>query len=510
VKKIIPLWIFAVLLSACSRNPGAAPAPKSVTVDPLKATVWTPKGELFLEYPPMAANSTGRFAVHLTRLNDFKAVKEASCEVHLEYDTQSAEDFRCDPSTHPGIFGVNVEPRSSGKARMSVRVQGKELTETFDVGPVNISADGKVVQTPPEPSKEETINFTKEQQWSLDFATQVADQQSLRENLRVAAETLPRTGGEATVIAPIAGRVIADKTFPVGTAVIRNAELASIVPPTNAASDLPALEFAETEAKVSFELAQRDRQRAERLLSVGAVPARRLDEAKALETTVQARLQAAQARISQFEDTRAADGGQTGAKRFSVRAPISGIISEASAISGSNVEVGKILFRIVDTETLFVSGVVPESDFSRLRQLTGAEIEMPNSTEVRAANRLVSVGRLVDPETRTVSVVYEVDNRDRRLAVNQTVFLRLLLTPAAKTPVVPEAAVVDDGGRPVAFVQRAGETFVRRPLTVGIRNGGLVQVLDGLQAGERVVVKGAYLVRLSAMSNQIPAHGHIH
>jgi membrane fusion protein, heavy metal efflux system len=157
-----------------------------------------------------------------------------------------------------------------------------------------------------------------------------------------------------------------------------------------------------------------------------------------------------------------------------------------------------------------VSGVVPESELAKLRQLSGAEIEMPGTGQIRQANRLVSVGRLVDSSTRTVPVTYETDNRDHRLAVNQTVFLRLLLAPATKSPVVPEAAIIDDAGRPVVFVQRAGETFLRRPVKLGVRNSGLVQVVEGLNPGDRVVTKGAYLIRLSTMSSAVPAHGHVH
>src|SRR5262249_10853771 len=155
----------------------------------------------------------------------------------------------------------------------------------------------------PSPSKEETISFSKEQQWALDFGTQVATDQILRDNLRVAAETLPRTGGEAAVIAPLSGRVIAEETFAVGTSVKKGANLASIVPPTGAAADLPSLQLAEAEAKVAVEQAQRDRARAERLLASGAVPARRTEEARAVEATAQARLQAAQTRLAQYEAT---------------------------------------------------------------------------------------------------------------------------------------------------------------------------------------------------------------
>src|SRR5205823_14168265 len=126
-------------------------------------------------------------------------------------------------------------------------------------------------------------------------------------------------------------------------------ELASIVPPTGAVSDPASLQLAENEAKIALGQAQRDRARAERLLAAGAVPARRAEEARAVEATAQARLQAAQSRLAQYDATRSADGAESGVRRFLVRAPIGGIISEAKAISGSNVEIGTILFRIVDT-----------------------------------------------------------------------------------------------------------------------------------------------------------------
>jgi multidrug resistance efflux pump len=77
---------------------------------------------------------------------------------------------------------------------------------------------------------------------------------------------------------------------------------------------------------VTVEQAGRDRARAERLLAAGAVPARRAEEARAVEATAQARLQAAQARLAQYDATRTADGVEAGAKRFFIRAPIGGIL----------------------------------------------------------------------------------------------------------------------------------------------------------------------------------------
>jgi hypothetical protein len=75
---------------------------------------------------------------------------------------------------------------------------------------------------------------------------------------------------------------------------------------------------------------------------------------------------------------------------------------------------------------------------------------------------------------------------------------------------IPESAVVDEDGRPTAYVLLDGEHFLKRDLELGIRDTGFVQVKKGLEVGERVVTKGGYAIRLASVSSVIPAHGHAH
>ena len=142
--------------------------------------------------------------------------------------------------------------------------------------------------------------------------------------------------------------------------------------------------------------------------------------------------------------------------------------------------------------------------------MSGAELEVPGRSQARRLQRLVSVGRVVDPASRTFPVIYEIDNRDRGVAVNQTVYVDLLTAATKSAPVVAESAIVDDGGRPIVFVQAAGESFVRRPVTLGIHEGGYVQIVEGVAPGDRVVKRGGHLIRLASLSSQVPAHGHVH
>ena len=126
------------------------------------------------------------------------------------------------------------------------------------------------------------------------------------------------------------------------------------------------------------------------------------------------------------------------------------------------------------------------------------------------AGPLVSVGKVLDPQSRTLPITFAFDNRTLGLPVGQAAFLHLLMETTQPRPVVPAAAIVDDAGRPIVFVQREGETFERRAVTLGPRSGDVVQITEGLKPGERVVTKGAYLVRLASLSTSVPAHGHVH
>jgi len=333
----------------------------------------------------------------------------------------------------------------------------------------------------------------------------------MRESVVVPGDVRPRSGGDVDVAAPLSGRLSTSVRLPViGTTVAQGQELTSIIPLTPTPADRPSLELAISEARTALDLARRDLARAERLLAAGAIPAKRVDEARAADATLAARLASAERRLQQFEASRRADGTGGGESSFAVRAPIAGVIAEASASPGSNVNQGDRLFRIVAVDRVYVAADVPEAEIPRLAGLQGAEIEIPGLGERLPAGRLVAKASVIDPHARTLSVLFEVANPARAFTIGQAVSVRLFLTGSVEAVTVPERAVVDDGGRPVVFVQKEGEAFVRRPVQLGIREGNDVQITEGLRPGERVVTKGAYLIRLAALSTQIPAHGHVH
>ena len=75
---------------------------------------------------------------------------------------------------------------------------------------------------------------------------------------------------------------------------------------------------------------------------------------------------------------------------------------------------------------------------------------------------------------------------------------------------MPRSAIIDDGGQPVVYVQTGGESFARRPVRLGMRGVDYIAVDAGLKAGERVVHRGAYRLRLAAADPAETGHGHAH
>jgi RND family efflux transporter MFP subunit len=179
---------------------------------------------------------------------------------------------------------------------------------------------------------------------------------------------------------------------------------------------------------------------------------------------------------------------------------------------------GEVLFRIVNARELWIRARVPEQDAARLRQDRDAHFQIAGLdtwqtiqvTGGAPGASLVTVGRTVDRRSRTVDVIYALAEPSEELRVGGLVRVSLPTGGDFSGVVVPRSAIIDDQGRSVVYVQIDGEHFEERMVRLGPRAGDRVAVTRGLAAGERVVTRGAHLVRLAAKAGTGDPHGHIH
>ena len=223
--------------SACRRAAPAAGAAETPTFD---VTSWTDKTELFMEYPPLVAGETARFAVHLTRLADFSALDAG--RPHIELTPEAGGAPVTIPGTEPlrpGAFRVEGRMPAAGAYRWALVVDAPGLSDRHDLGTVTVFADAArgVAAAGAQPAEDPAaIAYLKEQQWTNPFATARVQESDLRTALRVPAQIQPVTGGEAVVAAPAAGRFRADDLVSIGE-MVRAGRVLGLLEPRLAEGD---------------------------------------------------------------------------------------------------------------------------------------------------------------------------------------------------------------------------------------------------------------------------------
>lgn len=483
---------------------GHGPAAQSITD-------FTERTELFVEFPPLVVGQESPFAAHLTWLADtgFKPVTEGHVTVVLAGGGED-ERFEANAASSPGIFRPVVKPRQAGKRQLVFQLASGKETVLHKLGEVTVFPDARSAEygTSAETAGGGEIAFLKEQQWKIEFATAPVAKRRIRDAVAVQGTLRASGGAEAMVAAPAAGLVTASAaSFPrIGQLVKKGELLAHLVPRLGGESDAATLDLALQRARLSLDQARRERERLEGLFATEAVPERRVVEARNQESLARADFDAAQKRLAPY---------QGGAGGLPVRAPVAGTIADVKAAPGGAVEAGQPLFHIADLRKLWLEARIPESQLGRLKNPSGAWFRIDGFDQtfelsVGKNARLIALGGVVDKDSRSVPLILEFDNPDAQLRVGLAAQVHVVTDKAQEALAVPAAALIDDGGQAVVFVQKSGEAFERRPVVPGARDGDLIEVKSGLAAGERIVTRGAYDVRLAATAPAAIGHGHAH
>ncbi len=502
---------------------GAASEPEPPDQD---ATLTGRASELFVQFPALVKGRAWPFAVHLTRLEDYRAVAAGSVTVRLSGAGAPEERFVKEGPDRPGYFRTLVEPKATGLRQLTIEVDSPGLREVHDLGPYMVHASvaeaiaaGTAAEAGAgtEVDEADEIPFLKEQQWKLDFRLDPVGRRSLRPSLRAFGVILPRHHGEAWIVPPQRGRLLAPGGHlpDVGERVERDQVMGLVaVPLAESVGDPAGLDLAVERARLELSVAEAELQRAETLLRQEAVPERRVLEAKSRKAAAEAEVGAAERRRSAFREMQKSEG-EGAAGRIELRTPLAGTVVSCQAVAGVFVDQGERLFRVVDLEHLWLEARVPAARIAEIGEASGAWFQLEGSSRVfevdgTGGGHLVRIGNEVDPGTRTLAVVYEVPNTEGVLRLGMHASVRILTGNARECLAVPRSAVVDEAGRPVAYVQVAGETFARRPLTLGLEDEDWIEVREGLEPGDRVVTRGAYYLRLAAAAGSVPSHGHAH
>jgi RND family efflux transporter MFP subunit len=203
---------------------------------------------------------------------------------------------------------------------------------------------------------------------------------------------------------------------------------------------------------------------------------------------------------------------RTGKARRAVTlvAPVSGFVTVKSIYEGELVDPSMELFYVTDLSRVWVEAEFYEYEAPQIKLGDAASITTGYDPALALTAKVSYIYPYLNTESRTVKARFEFDNPD--LALKPGMYVNVALDRETEEAViVPDSAVIDSGPRRVVFVEEAAGSFVPREVKTGVRGEGQVQILSGLNAGERVVVQGNFLIdsesrlRAAIVEAQTPA-----
>ena len=174
-----------------------------------------------------------------------------------------------------------------------------------------------------------------------------------------------------------------------------------------------------------------------------------------------------------------------------VVATIKGVVVERKIAAGQVVQPSDVLFAVADLSRVWALAQVPEQQISHVKVGQSVSIEVPALANEKLVGKLIYVGQTVNPDTRTVLVRTELDNKNGRLKPSMLASM-LIESGPVKRVVVPITAVVRQDDADHVFIEESDKHFRLIPVKLAVEQNGHRVVLEGLKPGMRIVSDGAF------------------
>ncbi|WP_439687555.1 efflux RND transporter periplasmic adaptor subunit [Cupriavidus oxalaticus] len=173
--------------------------------------------------------------------------------------------------------------------------------------------------------------------------------------------------------------------------------------------------------------------------------------------------------------------------------PVDGVVTEVAVREGMTVSPGTTLFRLADLSRIWVIAEVPEGQARAIAPGQAVKV-LPTGATEPLAGKIDTVLPDVNPATRTVKVRIVLPNQGRQLLPGMFVTARFDSGEQKEVLMIPQESVIRTGRRSIVMVDAGTAGFVATDIKTGGEAAGMVEVLDGLQAGQKVVTSGQFLI----------------
>jgi len=316
------------------------------------------------------------------------------------------------------------------------------------------------------------VTLTRNQLFHIRLETAEVRETSVPIPLTLAGKVILNERGRAEITARLAGRM---------------EKVAAFAGDRVAAGQVLAQVFSEEFLTMQMEHFQA-LERAQRATQEGG------DQATATAILRSARTKLAVAGLSEV-DLRQLETAKESMAYLPVRASFGGAVLNAAVVQGQSVQLGARLFEIADLTTLWVLADIYEQDLPHVHKGLKAQVEVTPYPRERFPATVAEILDIVDVQSRTVKARLEVPNPQAKLKPGMFASVHLTTELGGNTIKVPASAILGETEKHFVFVAVDDSTFEKREVRTGAETPDMVEVLDGLATGERIVVRGGFFLK---------------
>lgn len=466
----------------------------------VRYTAYSENIELFAEADPFVMGQASNVLSHFSDLHEFTAVTKGAITLKIIVNGNTSEQTLENP-LRKGIYSFDIKPEVSGEGTMEYYISTDSGDYKVVVPGVKVFSNTQEANTAAEKniiSSTNTTVFTKEQSWKIDFSSGNPVRKPFGRVIKTTAQVQSAQGDEVIVSAKTSGIIsFSERSIIEGIKVPEGQTLLTIKA-SGLAENNSAVRYAE--AKNNFEKAKADYERASLLAADRIVTEKQLLEARTLYENSKS-----------IYDNLKQDFNAAGQV---VTSPMSGFIKQLYVKNGQFAEAGQPIVMISQNKSLLLRAEVQQKYAPFLHTITDANIRTTEDNmtyNLKELNgKVLSVGKTTTPDNYLIPVIVEINNTGG-FVPGSFVELYLKTITDFQALIVPNSAVLEEQGTFFVFVQVTPELFEKREIKTGATDGSYTEVIRGLSDEERIVTKGAIMIKLAQATGTLDAHsGHVH
>jgi RND family efflux transporter MFP subunit len=452
--------------------------------------------EIFVKYAALVKDRTSTFETYVTRLSNYKPVDSLVVTTSLVYGGKGIRHSVESPNINK-VYLPALRPNQAGVHTLWIELNSAGIDEKLDLGEVTVYENNQQLSAVGHDTEGmENISFTKKQAWAIDFEVSKVEKAPVYQIIGSSGVWSVAPGDSRTLVANANGIINYNQNLLTEGALVKKGQPLMTITSKGLTNDNLEVEIEKAKADHNQITAEYNRQQA--LFEGNLIPKAEFERSESRYFVSKASIEALQ------------QGYIEGGKQIQV--PFDGFIRSIDTHNGDYVSQGMELFTVVSLNSQILEirlSPIYDITMDRIQDVWFKPINGRWESMKESGGNILSIGQEVTEEEPLIPIYAKV-NTSQRMPQGSFSEVQVAVGDDYESLVIPESALLEDYGKHSVMVQIDGENYEKRTVSVGNRNGQLVEITSGLQLNEKVVSKGAYQVKMASMSSSVPGHGHEH